>query len=304
MYNEKYERRLLNLNKNEIDTPKEWLIRLLKGAAVGIGGILPGLSGGVLAVIFGIYDEILNFLGNITKDFWKNVKFFIPIGIGAILGVILFATVVEKAFGQYQAMFTCLFIGFVVGTFPSLFKSAGEKGRDNTDLMIMGITAILLFILMYFGGQSLTAVQPSFLAWLMSGALIGLGIIVPGMSPSNFLIYFGLYEKMSAGISALDFGVIIPLALGLVICVLALAKVANWLFGKFYSRMYHFILGTVIGSSLAIFPTVVFPAFSAEGLSASGLTFMTTLVFSVVMFIIGVAFSYWFSGVEEKTTKA
>lgn len=284
--------------KNFVDSPKDWFVRLLKGAAVGIGGILPGLSGGVLAVIFGLYDEILNFLGNITKDFVWNVKYFLPVGIGGALGVVVFASFVEKAFGHYEAMFTCLFIGFVVGTFPALFKAAGKTGRSGVDWLIMGITAIILFLLMVVGGQTLTAVEPSFAAWLLSGALIGLGVVVPGMSPSNFLIYFGLYEKMSAGISALDFAVIIPLAIGLAACVIGLAKIANWLFDKFYSKMYHFILGTVIGSSLAIFPTVVFPAFSADGLAASGLSFMTTLILSVVLLVVGIIFSYWFSGIE------
>ena len=279
---------------------KDWLLRLFKGAAVGIGGILPGLSGGVLAVIFGLYDKILNFLGNITKDFWKNVIYFIPVGIGGVIGIILFSVVVEKAFGNYQAMFTCLFIGFVVGTLPPLFKQAGKQGRQGIDFIILGLSALAIFFLMILGGQSLTAVEPSFLAWLFSGALIGLGVIVPGMSPSNFLIYFGLYDKMAAGISSINLGVIIPLTLGLAICVLSLAKVANWAFDQFYSKMYHFILGTVIGSSLAIFPTVVFPAFTATGLAASGLSFTTTLVFSALMFILGVMFSYWFSGIESK----
>lgn len=288
-------------NKNVLS--KDWFIRLLKGAAVGIGGILPGLSGGVLAVIFGLYDEIIGFLGNITKNFFQNVRYFLPVGIGGVIGVVIFSAFVEKAFGQYEAMFTCLFIGFVVGTFPSLWKTAGEKGRSTVDISILAVSAIGLTLLMVIGGQSLTQLAPSFLTWMFSGALIGLGVIVPGMSPSNFLIYFGLYEKMSAGISSFDFSVIIPLVIGGLLCVLLLAKLASWLFKRFYSKMYHFILGMVIGSSVAIFPTVILPAFSSEGLASSGLSFIATLLFSIVMFIIGVIFSYWFSGIEAKYSK-
>lgn len=95
---------------------------------VGIGGILSGLSGGVLAVIFGIYDKMLRFLGNLTDRFWQNVRYFIPVGIGFVLGILLFSFFVAKAFGAYEAFFTCLFIGFVAGTFPSLYKQAGEHG--------------------------------------------------------------------------------------------------------------------------------------------------------------------------------
>lgn len=282
------------------DSPQKWFIRFLKGMAVGIGAILPGLSGGVLAVIFNIYDPLLKFLGNMKRHFKENVLYFIPVGVGGALGVILFSLFVEQAFGKYAAQFTCLFIGFVAGTFPSLFKTAGKEGRHNSDWLTLIVSAIGIFFVMLMGSASLTAVQPSFMAWIFSGILIGLGVIVPGMSPSNFLIYFGLYDKMAAGISALDFGVIIPLGIGVLACVIMFAKLANWLFGKFYSKMYHFILGMVVGSSFAIFPTTVFPSLTLEGLNASGLTFTTALIFSVVMFILGTIFSYWFSKVEDK----
>lgn len=282
------------------DKPQKWFIRFLKGVAVGIGAILPGLSGGVLAVIFNIYDPLLKFLGNIQKNFKENVLYFIPVGMGGVLGVVLFSLFVEQAFGKFAAQFTCLFIGFVAGTFPSLFKTAGKEGRNNSDWVTMVVSAMAIFGIMLLGSASLTAVQPSFLAWVFSGVLIGLGVIVPGMSPSNFLIYFGLYDKMAAGISSFNFGVIIPLAIGVVACVILFAKLANWLFSKYYSKMYHFILGMVVGSSLAIFPTTVFPSLTQAGLAESGLTLTTGILFSVGMFILGTLFSFWFSRIEDK----
>lgn len=287
----------------EKDNPTKWLIRMLKGIAVGIGAILPGLSGGVLAVIFNVYDPLLKLLGNIRKNFMANVRYFIPIGIGGVVGVVVFSVFVEKAFGQYAAQFTCLFIGFVAGTFPSLFRTAGKEGRNTGDWSVLVISAIAIFLVMLMGSASLTQIEPSFLAWIFSGAMVGLGMIVPGMSPSNFLIYFGLYDKMAAGISAFDFSVIIPLAIGLVACVLLFAKLVNWLFGRYYSKMYHFILGMVVGSSVAIFPTTVFPSLTTEGLANSGLSFPMAIIFSIVMFILGTIFSFWFSRIEDKYSK-
>lgn len=287
----------------EKDNPTKWLIRMLKGIAVGIGAILPGLSGGVLAVIFNVYDPLLKFLGNIRKNFMANVRYFIPIGIGGVVGVVVFSVFVEKAFGQYAAQFTCLFIGFVAGTFPSLFRTAGKEGRNTGDWSVLVISAIAIFLVMLMGSASLTQIEPSFLAWIFSGAMVGLGMIVPGMSPSNFLIYFGLYDKMAAEISAFDFSVIIPLAIGLVACVLLFAKLVNWLFGRYYSKMYHFILGMVVGSSVAIFPTTVFPSLTTEGLANSGLSFPMAIIFSIVMFILGTIFSFWFSRIEDKYSK-
>ncbi|NLI84760.1 MAG: DUF368 domain-containing protein [Propionibacterium sp.] len=285
---------------NEPESISAWLIRLVKGILVGIGFILPGLSGGVLAVIFRVYDPIIRFLAKPFHRFGKNVLYFIPIGIGAVIGIVLFSVVVDAAFGRFAAQFICLFIGFVVGTFPSLYRTAGRQGRTTTHWIILAVAAVAIFAIMLIGGQSMINVTPNWLVWLGSGALIGLGVIVPGMSPSNFLIYFGLYDKMAAGIKDFDFAVIVPLTLGLIVCVLVFAKAAAWAFDHYYAGMYHFILGMVIGSSLAIFPTVVFPTFTASGLAEANLSLPVALIFAIVMFIVGTIASWLFSKLEDK----
>jgi putative membrane protein len=278
----------------------DWFIRLAKGIIVGIGFILPGLSGGVLAVILGIYDRLIRFLSDLKKQFIENILYFIPVIIGGAIGIVLFSILVEKAFGVYAAEFICLFIGFVAGTFPSLYKTAGKEGQSWRDMLILLLSTAFIFILMIYGGRQFTEVSPNLLIWAGSGALIGLGVIVPGMSPSNFLIYFGLYDKMATGIKDFDFAVIIPLLVGFILCVLTFAKLAAYLFKRYYSEMYHFILGMVIGSSLAIFPTVVFPAFSPEQLAATRLSFGMAFFLCVVFFAIGTLISFLFSKVEEK----
>lgn len=283
-----------------INPVADWFIRLVKGMLVGIGFILPGLSGGVLAVIFGIYDPLIRFLANLRHKFLKNILYFLPVAIGAAIGIVLFAVVVEKAFGIYAAQFVCLFVGFVAGTFPSLYRTAGKQGRKLSDIWILLLSTLAIFLLMLIGEQQLTAVTPNIFVWMGSGLLMGLGLIVPGMSPSNFLIYFGLYDKMATGIKDFDFAVIIPLIIGFIICILLFSKLASWLFKKYYSGMYHFILGMVTGSSLAIFPTVVFPAFTGNQLAAAGLSFASALLFCAALFIAGTLASYFFSKVEEK----
>lgn len=274
-----------------------WLVRLLKGIAVGIGFILPGLSGGVLAVIFKIYDPLIKFLANPFKNFLRQFKYFLPVGIGGIIGVVLFSIVVAAAFGRYEAAFVCLFIGFVVGTFPSLWRQAGKQGRSTKHWVILVLSAVLIFAIMLVGGGMDLNVPPSIPVWLGSGALIGLGVIVPGMSPSNFLIYFGLYDKMAEGIKDFDPAVFIPLFVGLGLCVVLLAKAANWAFETHYAGMYHFILGMVAGSSLAIFPTVVLTSATIE---KSGLSIGLFLGFCAAMLLLGVVASWLFSKVEDR----
>jgi len=264
----------------------DWLLRLMKGVIIGIGFITPGLSGGVLAVVFGIYEPLMRFLANLKEKFVKNLLFFIPVGIGGVIGVVAFSAAVDWAFTHYAAPFIWLFIGFITGTFPSLFKTAGKQGRKAWHWILMVAIAAGMFLLMnWMESIKNVTLAPNFLNWLMSGALIGLGVVVPGMSPSNFLIYLGLYQPMAYGIKNLDMGVIIPLVLGLILCVFLFAKLVSWLFNKAYTVMYHLILGIVIGSTLAIIPAGV-----------SG----WTIVLCALLFLLGFAASYALAKVDEK----
>ena len=267
----------------------DWILRLLKGVLVGIGFITPGLSGGVLAVVFGIYEPLMRFLGDLRGKFIKNVLFFIPVGIGGIIGVVAFSAVVDFAFQNYAAQFTWLFIGFIAGTFPSLFKTAGKKGREGWHWLVLGLTAVgSVFLMRWLENMTNVQLTPSFSNWLLSGAMIGLGVVVPGMSPSNFLIYLGLYQPMASGIRNLDLGVIVPLALGLILCVLLLARLISWLFKKFYTVMYHLILGIVVGSTIVIIP---------EGVRG------WTIAVCAVLFIVGALVSYGLAKLDEKYTR-
>jgi len=267
----------------------DWILRLLKGVFVGIGFITPGLSGGVLAVVFGIYEPLMQFLGNLRNKFFKNLVYFIPVGIGGVVGVVAFSAVVDFAFSNFPAQFTWLFIGFIAGTFPSLFKTSGKQGRKWWHwLMLVLISGGTFFLMRWMEAIRSVQLIPSFFNWVLSGALIGLGVVVPGMSPSNFLIYIGLYQPMASGIRHLDLGVIVPLMLGGLACVLLLARFISWLFKKFYATMYHIILGIVIGSTIAIIP--------------SGVTGWVIAV-CAGLFIVGAMISFALAKLDEKYSR-
>ncbi len=264
----------------------DWIVRMLKGVMVGIGFITPGLSGGVLAVVFGIYEPLMRFLGNLKYKFLKNVLFFLPVGIGGMIGVVAFSAVVDFAFRNYAAQFTWLFIGFIAGTFPSLFKTSGKQGRKWWHWIVLVLMAVgTVFLMRWMESIRTVQLAPSFANWVMSGALIGLGVVVPGMSPSNFLIYLGLYQPMAFGIRHLDLGVITPLMLGGAACILLLARLISWLFKKAYAFMYHFILGIVVGSTIAIIPSGV-----------SG----WTIAVCALLFVLGALTSFGLAKLDEK----
>ncbi len=273
------------------ETLLSWLWRMVKGMIIGTGAILPGISGGVLAVVLGIYRPVMEFLSNPFKSFKKQYKFFIPIVIGFGIGVILLSKLVDWLFRENEVPAVWLFIGLVLGTVPSLYKEAGEHGRNTWSFVAFGISAIIMFVFLDFiSGTVSAAVSPSTLWWFISGMLIGIGLVVPGMSPSSLLIFLGLYQPMSAGIASLDFGVLIPLGIGMAMLVLVLAKPIKYLFDKHYMLMYHIILGIVIASTAVIMPFG----------NASG--FSDILVY-VICFIVGVVIAYFMEKTSNKLDK-
>lgn len=289
--------------KGYIPPEQSWKDRILwyfKGLLIGIGAILPGLSGGVLAVIFKLYDPIMRFLARPFFHFGRNLLYFLPAILGGGSGILLFAFVVSAALGAYEAFFTCLFIGLVVGTLPSLFKEAGKEGRRKSDLPLMLCSTALIIALMLLGGQKFTQINPSFPVWLMAGAIIGLGFIVPGLSPSNFLIYFGLYKPMSDAIKNLDITAVLPLVLGAAASILLLARGVNHLLNRHYSSLYALILGLVIGTSIGIFPAVVFPGLQPSKLEAMGLSPAAAALLCLLFFGLGLLAARLFSLLEKR----
>lgn len=264
-----------------------WIARLLKGLLAGIGAITPGLSGGVLLVVFGIYEPLVRWLADIRIKFLQHLRFFLPVGIGGVIGVIAFSAVIDYAFEHYAAQFTWLFIGFIAGTIPSLIKTAGKEGRRTYHWILLVLVAVGTFFLMRWMETIRTVeMQPNFFAWLLSGALTGLGLVVPGLSPSNFLIYLGLYQPMANGIKNLQLGVILPIMLGVILVIFVFAKLVNWLFKKRYAFMYHLIIGVVLGSTAAIIPT---------GVKGAGMIAVCAL-----LFVVAAAISYALAKLDEK----
>ena len=186
---------------------------------IGSGFILPGVSGGALAAIFGIYERIISFLAHITRNFKENVLFFIPIGLGGITGVFLLSFVVSFLLGTYETIILWFFVGCIIGTVPALWKEAGKKGRSTREIIILIISFTLGFLFLWKGSGLFSHVEQNFFTWIIAGGLIGLGMIVPGLSPSNFLVYMGMYKAMSDGIKDLNFSVIIPIEIGRASCM-------------------------------------------------------------------------------------
>ena len=177
-------------NKEEIGNMIDWILRFVKGIFIGSGFILPGVSGGALAAVFGVYERIISFLAHITRDFKENVIFLIPLGLGGITGIFLFSFVVSFFLGSYETQILWFFVGCIIGTVPALWQQAGKKGRKINHIAILATGFVFSLAFMLYGEQLFGGNIPQNLGtWTLAGSLIGLGVIIPGLSPSNFLVY-------------------------------------------------------------------------------------------------------------------
>jgi len=230
------------------------LILLLQGVIVGTGAILPGISGGVLCVAFGIYEPMMALLSHPKQAFKDYYKMFIPFLIGWILGFTLLANVVEVLFSISSSIALMLFFGLICGTLPELIKNS-EKSDSNMSWTPLVISlAIFYFLFGILEKSNIGTSSISVWSYVICGIVWGLSMIIPGLSSSSLLIYMGLYEPMTSGIASLNFAVIIPLIIGLMITVLSFARIVSLLFEKHYALVSRIILGIVIASSLKIVP--------------------------------------------------
>lgn len=230
------------------------LALIAKGALVGMGAILPGISGGVLCVVLGIYKPLMAFFADPFRNFLTHVKKLWPIAVGGVLGFVVFARVVEWLFAASPEPAVWLFIGLICGSLPQLFAEAGQQGHTKGAYLALGFgfTGMLGFLwLLSAGGVQLA---PGFFTWLLCGVLWGVGMIVPGLSPSALFIFFDIYGPMAAAMARFELTTLLPMGLGLVGCVLVLSRLIKWLLERHYSGFFHTIFGIVLASTVAIVP--------------------------------------------------
>ena len=237
-----------------------FLIKVLQGALIGLGAVLPGISGGVLCVIFGIYKTIMEFLADPFRKLKSHFPKLLPIGIGGVIGFLGIANVLSFLLDKYPSPSVCVFIGLITGMLPSLFREAGEQGRSKASFVSMGIAMVLIFALLISLQVFSVQITPNFVWYLFCGFCLALSVIAPGMSFSTLLMPLGLYEPFVAGIGHMDFAVLIPGGIGALATVILFAKAVDALFNKHYSVSFHAIVGVVIAATVMIIPFESFTA--------------------------------------------
>jgi putative membrane protein len=229
----------------------------------------------VFCAIFGLYQPLMEVLAHPIKNIKKHWKLLLPVIIGVAIGFLTLAKVVNLLYAWNEGGATALFLGLIIGELPSLWQEAGEQGpRRRSSYIGMAAAFCLSFaILLILELGTEFQITPNPLWYGVSGCLIGLGVVVPGMSGAAPLTFMGLYEPLTQAIEAvmdsavgflggnltfmhmlvgMNFGAIIPIGIGLLIPFVLIAKPINYLLGKKPSLMYHMIFGIVVGTTLPI----------------------------------------------------
>ena len=235
-----------------------FLLRILQGTLIGLGAVLPGISGGVLCVIFGVYTIIMEFLADPFRKLKSHFPKLLPIGIGGIIGFLGVAKLLGFFLDRYPEPSVCLFIGLIGGMLPSLYKEAGEQGRNKKSYIALGVAMALVFAMLISLKVLQVTITPNFVWYLFCGFCLALSVIAPGMSFSTTLMPLGLYEPFVAGIGNFDFSVLIPGGIGALATVILFAKAVDMLFKKHYSVAFHAIVGVVIAATVMIVPVQSF----------------------------------------------
>ena len=261
---------------------KNFFLDAAKGAAIGVAMIIPGVSGGTLAVLLKIYDKLISAISNIFKDFKNSIKILLPILLGAVVAVV--AAYFPLKFALKHAPFptVMLFAGLMVGSCPKMIRDGIKLGFKKLDILSFLLPLLLVIGICFIpnlGSADLSASMPiyGYFLLILIGMIASCALVVPGVSGSFLLLIFGYYNEILDTVSLLktDFGhsilVLLTFAVGIIVGFFSIAKLMKYLLNKFPRATNWAIIGFVIGSIPAIFITYKgnFPDFVYSSLGAA-----------------------------------
>lgn len=249
---------------------KEKLSLIIKGFFLGVANIIPGVSGGTLAITMGIYEELINVISHFFKNIKKNLGFIIPIGIGAVLSVLILSKVINTSLENFPFATTLFFIGLIVGGIPLIAgKVKGQKFNPINIIIFLITFGIIMF--MTFGPTGNNNVNLNNVNPIMMGVLLLVGLVaaatmvIPGVSGSFVLMLLGFYKPIINTISNLtnfnilknNLLILCPFGIGVLIGFVLVAKLIEFLLAKFKVTTYYGILGFIISSIVGLIASVI-----------------------------------------------
>ena len=228
--------------------------KIIRGVIVGIGAITPGVSGGVIATVFGIYEPIMNALANFFKDIKTHTRFLMPYALGGVVGFLFFSGVIDFFITHAETQVLFLFSGIVIGGFPALIKESNSDGFKYRYLIFAAVSYLLMTASVQIFSHP---IENNLLKFFVGGAVYSAGSIIPGISASFILINMGIYKEILAGFMSPV--VYIPFLSGFLLTTLLLIKGVNFMFKKFRGYSYYTVMGLLAASIVTAMPVISKP---------------------------------------------
>jgi len=257
---------------------KDFIIGIIMGAV----SFLPGASGATIAVIFRIYDRLVADVADIRGKLFKDLRFVIPVGLGLVVGMIACAKGLQFLLDDFEIPMMFLFVALIVTQIPDIYK-AGDDGKPLTTAniisFIVGFGIMIALMIIGFNTADNGGENPGFIILMIVGVIMAMSMLAPGISGSTVLVAIGLFTVYDNALANLDFKLLLPILVGLVIGALAFAKVIDYFMERSRRSTYAVILGLNAGSAV----TVLVKAF--RGLSGDEM-----ILQSILCVFIGAAF--------------
>ncbi|RKQ30906.1 DUF368 domain-containing protein [Oceanobacillus halophilus] len=237
----------------------EWK-NIYRGLIMGASDVIPGVSGGTLAVLLGIYDRLITSInGFLSKEWKKHLGFLIPLGIGILTAIFLLANIIEWLFEHYPGPTQFFFLGLILGVLPYLFYKADAKHSFKVNhLILLGIGVLIVASMGFFNPNEGTIIEDvtgsTYVMLFFSGFVASSAMIIPGISGSFMLLLLGMYATIISAISNLQLDIIAVTGMGIVVGIVVMSKVINYFLSNYYTGTFAIIIGLVIGSIFVVFP--------------------------------------------------
>ena len=220
----------------------------VKGFFVGVGKIIPGVSGSVLAISFGIYDKIIDIISHFFKKIKENISFLLPIMLGFIISIAISSNILSFLINRYYVVMMFIFIGLIIGGIPGLVK----KTKFNILNIVICLLSFILILLLSFIKTSEKTSNYSSLSFIIFGFIEAFTTIVPGISGTAVMMIIGCYNQVIEMFSNLfvisNLKYLIPFLIGTIIGAIIISRIISYLLKKYSSKVFASIIGFVFGS--------------------------------------------------------